>query len=60
MSLLFRVLSASFNPAAILQIAPDAFISHESSLEPGRICMISMYSQIAPSRPMFMLDACAH
>ena len=42
----------------ILQNARDAFISSGSSLEPGRICMISMYSQIAPSRPKPMLDAC--
>ena len=42
--------------AGILQNARDAFISNGSSLEPGRICMISMYSQIAPSRPMFALD----
>jgi hypothetical protein len=42
----------------ILQNAPDAFISSALSLEPGRICMISIYSQIAPSRPKPMLDAC--
>jgi hypothetical protein len=24
----------------------------------GEICMTIMYSQIAPSRPMLMLDAC--
>jgi hypothetical protein len=41
----------------ILQIGCDAFISSASSLEPGRICMISMYSQIAPSRPKPFLDA---
>ena len=40
----------------MLQIARDAFISSALSLEPGRICMISMYSQIAPSRPMPVLD----
>jgi hypothetical protein len=27
------------------------------SLEPGRICMISMYLQTAPSRSVLMLDA---
>jgi hypothetical protein len=43
--------------AAILQKDRDAFISSASSLEPGRICMISMYSQIAPSRPKPFLDA---
>ncbi len=36
------------------QIVRDAFISCASSLEPGRICMISMYSQIAPSRPKLL------
>jgi hypothetical protein len=50
-----HALSAS---PAILQIARDASISTTSSLEPGGICMISMYSQIAPSRPMLMPDAC--
>ena len=43
---------------AILQITRDAFISTASSLEPGRICMISSYSQIERPRPMLMLDAC--
>jgi hypothetical protein len=43
--------------AGILQNAPDAFISSALPLKPGRICMISMYSQIAPSRPKPMLDA---
>jgi hypothetical protein len=43
--------------AGILQNARDAFISGGSSLEPGRICMISMYSQIAPSRPKPVSDA---
>jgi hypothetical protein len=43
---------------AILQNLPDAFISIASSLEPGRICMITTYSQIASSRPKPMLDAC--
>jgi hypothetical protein len=41
-----------------LQIARDAFTSGASSLEPGRICMtVSMYSQIAPSRPNLSRDA---
>jgi hypothetical protein len=40
----------------ILQITRDAFISSALSLEPGRICMISMYSQITHPCPMFMLD----
>jgi hypothetical protein len=52
----FSVLTALF-VARILQNARDAFISGTSSLEPGRICMISSYSQIAPSRPKPMLDA---
>jgi hypothetical protein len=42
----------------ILQNFPDAFIHGASSLEPGRICMITSYSQIASSRPKPMLDAC--
>jgi hypothetical protein len=42
----------------ILQIARDAFISSALSLEPGRICMISSYSQTARPRSVFMLDAC--
>jgi hypothetical protein len=41
----------------ILQIDRDAFISSASSHELGRICMISMYSQSAPSRSVLMLDA---
>ena len=36
----------------------EAFIRNLLSLEPGRICMISSNSQIAPSRPKPMLDAC--
>jgi len=40
-----------------LQILADAFISAPSLLEPGRICMTSSYSQIAPARPKFMPDA---
>jgi hypothetical protein len=35
-----------------LQISRDAFISNALSLEPGRICMISMYSQIVRPRSM--------
>ena len=38
----------------ILPKLRDAFISGASLLEPGRICMISMYSQIAPSRPKLL------
>jgi hypothetical protein len=41
---------------AMLQKSCDVFTSTASSLEPGRICMILSFSQIAPSRPMFMLD----
>jgi hypothetical protein len=40
----------------ILQNRGDALISRPSSLEPGRICMIMPYSQIAPARPQ--PDAC--
>ena len=43
--------------AGMLQNARDAFISSGLSLEPGRICMISMYSQIATSRPKPVSDA---
>jgi hypothetical protein len=43
--------------AGILQNGYDAFISSASSLEPGRICMISMYSQTAPSRSKPFSDA---
>jgi len=41
----------------VLQITRDAFISVAFSLEPGRICMIVAFSQIARPRPMPMLDA---
>jgi hypothetical protein len=44
-----------FDRVAILPNRPDAFISGPS-LEPGRICMIMSYSQIAPARPE--PDAC--
>jgi hypothetical protein len=40
----------------MLQITRDAFIRAALSLEPGRICMISSYSQIERPRPMLMLD----
>src|SRR4030088_1171190 len=43
--------------AAILQNASDSFISSGAAVEPGRICMISMYLQIAPSRPKPVSDA---
>jgi hypothetical protein len=43
----------------MLQITRGAFISGGLlSLEPGRICMISSYSQIERPRPMLVLDAC--
>jgi hypothetical protein len=48
----------ALQPLAILQNLPDAFINGASSLEPGRICMITSYSQIASSRPKPMPDAC--
>ena len=35
----------------ILQKRHDAFIRRALSLEPGRICMIMPYSQIAPAHP---------
>jgi hypothetical protein len=41
----------------VLQITRDAFISFVLSLEPGRICMIVAFSQIARPRPMLMLVA---
>jgi hypothetical protein len=41
----------------ILQNLPDAFMNGALSLEPGRICMIMSYSQIAPARPKHMPDA---
>jgi hypothetical protein len=41
-----------------LQITAEAFIRNLLLLEPGRICMITSYSQIASSRPKPMLDAC--
>jgi len=41
----------------MLQNAGDAFISSPSSLEPGGICMISSFSQIARPHPMLALDA---
>jgi hypothetical protein len=40
----------------MLQIIADAFISSALSLEPGRICMISSYSQTARARSMPVLD----
>jgi hypothetical protein len=49
--------SQTADAPGILQNARDAFISSGSSLEPGRICMISMYSQIALSRPQPVSDA---
>jgi hypothetical protein len=43
--------------SANLQNARDAVISADFIARTEEICMISMYSQIAPSRPMPMLDA---
>jgi hypothetical protein len=39
----------------MLQISRDASISSALSLEPGRICMTSMYSQIVRPRSMLSL-----
>jgi hypothetical protein len=39
----------------MLQITRDAFISSALLARTGEICMISMYPQIAPSRPMLVL-----
>jgi hypothetical protein len=41
-----------------LQNPRDAAISADFIARTGEICMIMMTSQIAPSRPMLMLDAC--
>jgi hypothetical protein len=43
---------------AILQNAGDAAISADFIARTGEICMTIVISQIAPSRPMLMLDAC--
>jgi len=43
--------------AGILPNTRDAFIRNGLSLEPGRICMISSFSQIVPSRPKLVSDA---
>jgi hypothetical protein len=48
------VFASMFSP--LLQNRQDAFISTALSLEPGRICMIMSYLQIAPARPK--PDAC--
>ena len=58
----YKTLAVNMNRFAlyalvILQITRDAFISSALSLEPGRICMISSYSQTARPRSMPMLDA---
>jgi hypothetical protein len=50
--------NAAVRPLGILQNLSDAFISGASWLEPGRICMIMSYSQIASSRPKPMRDVC--
>jgi hypothetical protein len=51
------MLSLENAPAvAMLQITRETFISGVLSLEPGRICMISSYSQIERPRPMLVLD----
>jgi hypothetical protein len=42
---------------ALLQNVTDSFISRTSSLEPGRICMITSYSRFASSRTKPMPDA---
>jgi hypothetical protein len=42
---------------AILQNPRDAAISADFIARTGEICMIIVTSQIAPSRPMLMLDA---
>ena len=44
--------------SAILQTPRDAAISADFIARTGEICMTIVYSQIAPSRPMLMLDAC--
>ena len=41
----------------ILQNRRDAGISADFNARTGEICMIIVFSQIAPSRPMRMLDA---
>ena len=46
-----------FEMLVILQNVRDAVISADFIARTGEICMISMYSQIAPRRPMLMLDA---
>jgi hypothetical protein len=43
--------------SANLQNRRDAAISTAFIARTGEICMISMYSQIAPSRPKLMLGA---
>jgi hypothetical protein len=43
---------------ANLQNPRDAAISAAFIARTGEICMIIVYSQIVPSRPKLMLDAC--
>jgi hypothetical protein len=45
------------NGSRNLQNARDAAINADFIARTGEICMISMTSQIVPSRPMLMLDA---
>ena len=46
------------NESANLQNSRDAAISPAFIARTGEICMTIVISQIAPSRPMLMLDAC--
>ena len=48
---------AVFVARRILQNLPDPSISRASSLQPGRICMITSYSRIASPRPGPVPDA---
>jgi hypothetical protein len=42
--------------AELAKLARRSYKRGLHSLEPGEICMTIMYSQIASSRPMLMLD----
>jgi hypothetical protein len=55
-SQLLGVVAVGRTPVPSLQNRGDAFISAALSLEPGRICMTMLYSQIASARPK--PDAC--
>jgi hypothetical protein len=50
--------AASGERGANLQNLCDAAISADFIARTGEICMTIVYSQIAPSRPKLMLDAC--